>query len=354
MAEGAGAGMNSELRSGRVRAGGHPGPGVGLPRSDRQALRRRGDPVPGEPGARRPELARRGPAGRGGENGGGRRAAAGSGRPAGLQAADGRPGHPLRLRPGDRVWLGGPMPAGTDAHRIPLDFAEIDCRPGVGDELRLRDGRIRLAVVRTAGEGCLCAVAAGGEAVGRMGVALAGEAGVRVSRLLPRELLERCLRGGVRAFLLSYCEEAADPAEVAEVCRALGVEGVRLIPKIETLRALDNLPAILGGRNRLRRPRRPGHPGAPAGAAGGGAPPAGGGAGGGPPRLDGRGGAGRVRAGGVRQPGGAGRGVVRPGSRGGRLHPVGRDGGRAGSRRRRPAAERICTEGLVNRQSATH
>jgi pyruvate kinase len=152
---------------------------------------------------------------------------------------------PVRLRPGDRVWLGGPVPAGTEARRIPLDFAAIDCRPRIGDELRLRDGRIRLAVVRAAGDGCLCEVTVGGEAAGRMGVALAGEAGVRMHRSLPQDLLARCLRGGVRAFLISYCEEAADLAEVAEACRAQGVEGVRLIPKIETLRALDNLPAIL-------------------------------------------------------------------------------------------------------------
>ena len=152
---------------------------------------------------------------------------------------------PVRLHQGDRVWLGGPVPAGTEARRIPLDFAEIDCRPRAGDELLLRDGRIRLAVVRAAGDGCLCSVTSGGEAVGRMGVALAGEAGVRVRRSLPQDLLKRCLRGGVRAFLLSYCEEAADVSEVEEACRALGVEGVRLIPKIETLRALDNLPAIL-------------------------------------------------------------------------------------------------------------
>lgn len=152
---------------------------------------------------------------------------------------------PVRLRPGDRVWLGGPVPAGTAARRIPLDFAEIDCRPGVGDELLLRDGRIRLAVVRAAADGCLCAVTAGGEAVGRMGVALAGEAGVRVHRLLPQDLVKRCLQGGVQAFLLSYCEEAAEVVEAAEACRALGAEGVRLVPKIETLRALDNLPEIL-------------------------------------------------------------------------------------------------------------
>ena len=155
-------------------------------------------------------------------------------------------GAPVRLRPGDRVWLGGPVPAGMEARRIPLDFAEIDCRPRTGDELLLRDGRLRLAVVRTAGDGCLCEVTVGGEALGRMGVALTGEAGVRMGRTLPQDLLERCLRGGVRAFLLSYCEEAADLAVVAEACRARGVEGVRLIPKIETLRALDNLPAILG------------------------------------------------------------------------------------------------------------
>ncbi len=153
---------------------------------------------------------------------------------------------PVRLRPGDRVWLGGPVPAGTAAHRIPLDFAEIDCRPGLGDDLLLRDGRIRLAVIRVAEGGCLCAVTAGGEAVGRMGLALAGEAGVRVHRFLPQDLLKHCLRAGVRAFLLSYCEEAGEIDEVAEFCRTLGVEGVRLIPKVETLRALDNLPEILG------------------------------------------------------------------------------------------------------------
>lgn len=153
---------------------------------------------------------------------------------------------PVRLRPGDRVWLGGPLPAGTAAHRIPLDFAEIDCRPGVGDDLLLRDGRIRLAVIRVAGDGCLCSVTAGGEAVGRMGLALAGEAGVRVHRLLPQDLLKRCLRSGVRAFLLSYCEDARELVEVTEFCRVLGVEDVRLVPKVETVRALDNLPAILG------------------------------------------------------------------------------------------------------------
>ena len=228
-----------------IRAGGHPGPGVGLPRGDRRPGRRRSRPLPGEPGARCPELARRGPAVRCGTSGGGHRAAAGGGRPAGLQAADRRPGRPGAVYQGDRVWLGGPVPAGTEARRIPLDFAEIDCRPRAGDELLLRDGRIRLAVVRAAGDGCLCSVTSGGEAVGRMGVALAGEAGVRVRRSLPQDLLKRCLRGGVRAFLLSYCEEAADVSEVEEACRALGVEGVRLIPKIETLRALDNLPAIL-------------------------------------------------------------------------------------------------------------
>jgi|GEM_PF-915148 len=150
---------------------------------------------------------------------------------------------PVPVAPGDRIWLGQGLPPQPGNLVLPLrgELADLDVPPG--QVIQLRDGRLRLELRQQVTGGFLCEALTAGEATSRMGVVFA--CGIRVERPFPTESFERCLAGGIRRFLQSYCDRPEDLGPALAAARRLDVTDAEVIPKLETREALRNAPGIL-------------------------------------------------------------------------------------------------------------
>lgn len=157
---------------------------------------------------------------------------------------------PIILRAGEHVTLvaeDGPRGPGC----LPTTFSKLPWVVRPGDRLFLNDGLVQLLVRGTSGGEVHCAVAVGGELRSRKGLNLPGiDLGISAFTDRDRELLHFALGQGVEAVSQSFVERAADVEAVRQAAREAGREPF-IIAKIERLRALDNLDAILAAADGL-------------------------------------------------------------------------------------------------------
>jgi pyruvate kinase len=129
--------------------------------------------------------------------------------------------------------------------RLPVQAAELleALEPGV--LVLLDEGQVRLRVASRRGSQVQAVVEAGGVIRDRTGV-VAREIFVPMPALTPKDLtdLEAGFSLGVDFVALSYVSSAADLLALRARLREMGSQA-RVIAKLETRRALDNLPEIL-------------------------------------------------------------------------------------------------------------
>jgi pyruvate kinase len=151
---------------------------------------------------------------------------------------------PFELRAGDPFTLTTEDVLG-DAQRVSVSFENLPKVVHAGDRLFLNDGIIQLEVERVEGTEVHARVRVGGELRSRKGLNLPGvELGISAFTEHDRACLKVALEEGVEAVSQSFVEGAEDVRRVREAARALG-QNPFIIAKIERLRALKNLDAIL-------------------------------------------------------------------------------------------------------------
>jgi pyruvate kinase len=147
-----------------------------------------------------------------------------------------RPGGSLRLVTGD-----GP----SDHRTVSVDYPTllVDLRPG--DRVVLGDGAITLTVTDVADTGAETQVITGGMVQGRPGVHLPSER-MRLSSPTPEdlELAVVMAAAGVEFLAVSFVRSADDLRQVRSTLATHGMASVRLVAKIETLGAVDDIVGI--------------------------------------------------------------------------------------------------------------
>jgi pyruvate kinase len=132
-----------------------------------------------------------------------------------------------------------------DNRRAPLNYAGLVHAVKPGDSIFLADGFIQLEVVRVTGQEVHCRVLAGGELRSRKGVNIpAIDLGIGVFTDRDRECLVFAAEQGLDAISQSFVEGPDDIDAVREAAAAVNYAPF-IIAKIERLRAVDNLDAIL-------------------------------------------------------------------------------------------------------------
>ncbi len=144
-------------------------------------------------------------------------------------------GATVRLVPGD-----GP----STEHELTVDYPTLLDDLVVGDRVVLGDGAISLLVREIGPHAVECVVLTGGRVQGRPGVHIPSER-LRITTPTAEDLrLARIMTEAGADFLaVSFVRRAADMQQVRD---AVAPSTVRLISKIETLGAIDNLEEIVG------------------------------------------------------------------------------------------------------------
>jgi pyruvate kinase len=146
----------------------------------------------------------------------------------------------IDLHPGDGLRL-APGPGPSTDHTIAVDYPQLLDDVEVGDRVALGDGGITLRVTGAEPGGVLADVETGGRAQGRPGVHLPSE---RMQMHAPTDadlaLAEAVAAAGVDFIGLSFVRAAGD----VDALRAVIGDRARIVAKIETAAALDDLAAI--------------------------------------------------------------------------------------------------------------
>jgi pyruvate kinase len=135
--------------------------------------------------------------------------------------------------------VGGAGP--STAEQITVDYPDLVTHVDVGERVVLGDGEISLRVVDKSGDALLAEVESGGRTQGRPGVHLACE---RLALYAPTDedltLAEAMAGAGTDYIALSFVRRASD----VEKLRAVVGDRSRIVAKIETAAALDDLAGI--------------------------------------------------------------------------------------------------------------
>lgn len=135
---------------------------------------------------------------------------------------------------------------GSTASRIAIDHADATRSLHVGDRVVLGDGAIELVVTATDSDGVDAVVLTGGVTRGRPGVSVP-TSHLRLASPTTDDLaaLGALCDARVDIVAISLVASAADIARARQVTRPLGADGPRLLAKIETPEAVDNLDEIV-------------------------------------------------------------------------------------------------------------
>ena len=133
-------------------------------------------------------------------------------------------------------------PTPGDVTRVQLDHPEILAAAGIGTNLLLDDGKLRLRVTRVRPDHLLCDVVTGGPLSDRKGVNVPDMVlPIPALTVKDREDLAFALEHGADFIGLSFVQRAEDVAEARDIAAGRAW----IMTKIEKPQALDNLDAIL-------------------------------------------------------------------------------------------------------------
>ena len=133
-------------------------------------------------------------------------------------------------------------PVPGDRNRVELPHPEIISAAGIGTNLLLDDGKLRLRVTKTRGDHLECQVVTGGPLSDRKGVNVPDVA-LPIPALTPKDRvdLDFALEHGVDFIGLSFVQRAEDVAEAKEIAAGRAW----IMTKMEKPQALENLDAVI-------------------------------------------------------------------------------------------------------------
>lgn len=136
-------------------------------------------------------------------------------------------------------------PCVGDEHRAFVNYAALPKEIKPGKYILLDDGKKKLKVLSVKGDEIVCEIMLGGETKSRRGVNLPGT-DLNISSLTAKDRkdLEFGVRSEVDFMALSFVRRAADIEELRAILKKRK-SSTKIIAKIETQQAIDNLESIL-------------------------------------------------------------------------------------------------------------
>jgi pyruvate kinase len=153
---------------------------------------------------------------------------------------------PVVLAPGRRFDL---VPGGrvkTSAREAAVNYPDLGGHAAAGDRVLLDDGRLELEVTKVAPGRIATRVVRGGALRSKMGLALAGrDLPFPAMTAQDRRKLAIAVEAGADWIGVSMVQGPKNLAAVRRALARLGASHVKVVAKIESLAALDNLDAII-------------------------------------------------------------------------------------------------------------
>lgn len=132
-----------------------------------------------------------------------------------------------------------------DEHRASISYTDLPKEIKPGEPILLDDGKKKLEVIQVKGEEIICKIIVGGDTKGRRGVNLPGT-DLKISCLTPKDRKDLLfgVTNDVEFMALSFVRQAADIEELRAILKKKKSKA-KIIAKIETPQAIENLDAIL-------------------------------------------------------------------------------------------------------------
>ncbi|MEI6057980.1 MAG: pyruvate kinase, partial [bacterium] len=132
-----------------------------------------------------------------------------------------------------------------DEHRVSINYPLLPKEVKVGGFILVHDGKRKLQITAIKGKEVICKVIIGGEIKSRRGVNLPG-AYLSVSSITEKDRkdLEFGIKNNVDFMALSFVRRSDDIIELRDILKKRKC-GARIIAKIETPEALENIDAII-------------------------------------------------------------------------------------------------------------
>lgn len=132
-----------------------------------------------------------------------------------------------------------------DEHKASISYTDLHKEIKPGEPILLDDGKKRLEVVKVKGNEIFCKIIVGGETKGRRGVNLPGT-DLKISCLTEKDKKDLTfgVKNDVEFMALSFVRKASDIDELRAILKKKKCTA-KIIAKIETPQAIENLDAIL-------------------------------------------------------------------------------------------------------------
>ena len=152
---------------------------------------------------------------------------------------------PVVLRPGSPFTLCSERFHG-DAEGMSVDYSELPANVSAGSSIFIRDGLIELKVLSVDEDEVFCEVVHGGRLKGRDGVNVPGLV-VKGETLTDKDLADTrfAVEQDIDFLGVSFVRTATDLVRVKDIVEGHGSPGCKLIAKVETREAVDNISEIL-------------------------------------------------------------------------------------------------------------
>lgn len=133
-----------------------------------------------------------------------------------------------------------------DEHRAYVNYHKLPQEVKKGGVIFLDDGKKKLKIEKISGHEIHCRIIAGGETKGRRGVNVPG-ANLSLSCLTDKDRKDLVfgVKNDVDFIALSFVRRAEDVLELKAILNRKGAKNIRVISKIETLEAINNLDQII-------------------------------------------------------------------------------------------------------------
>ncbi|MBI4993645.1 pyruvate kinase [Candidatus Wolfebacteria bacterium] len=133
-----------------------------------------------------------------------------------------------------------------DEKKVSINYKNLHKEIEKGATILLNDGKNELKVEKILGKNVYCRVVYGGEIKGRRGVNLPGSY-LKISSLTEKDKKDLLfgIKNNVEYMAISFVRTPNDVLELRDILKKAKADGIKIIAKIETQEAIENLDAIL-------------------------------------------------------------------------------------------------------------